>query len=137
LKNITLLASWGFEKAKGKYYCPSMHYLYIKYIVTIFAKVYLITPVKNSDNSNIKKTSVDFENLEIIEMPFSKGYIDSLKNKNCYKKAIKELNNKVDLFYCRVPDPFSWMPAKYTDKPTIMHFVGGKVLLQVRLSVQR
>ena len=40
---------------------------------------------------------------------------------------IKSISPKVDLFYCRVPDPFSWMPALFFNKKCIMHFVGDTI----------
>ena len=35
--------------------------------------------------------------------------------------------DNVDVVYCRVPDPFSWMPTLIFKKKCIMHFVGDTV----------
>lgn len=127
MKSIALVASWCFEKIDNEYYCPATHYLYIRYAVSLFDKVYLVSPVKNGDIIPLGKTLVSFDNFEIIEMPHFEGYLGAQRYKKQYRKAIEELENQVDTFYCRVPDPFSWMPALYTSKPVIMHYVGDIV----------
>lgn len=124
--HLTILAGWSLYSYKGDYYTVSLHSCYLERMTTLFAETTLLAPVKivqtKEEIDTFQKISVN--RLLISALPFSSNSIEALKHKRAYKKAIKEIANKTDLFYCRVPDPFCWMPAELTDKPVIMHFVG-------------
>ena len=138
--NIAILSSWGLVKANGKVYIPSTHYVYLKYICTIYSKIYLICPVWNEENKTkiekrdiqptemIKSCSViNFDNVIIKPLPFYGGYLKALKYYKYYYNTISQIVEYVDCFYCRVPDPFSWMPTLIFKKKSIMHFVGDAI----------
>lgn len=126
IENIAILASWDLTMNVGNVFIPSTHYLYLKYVSTYFNKVYLISPI---GNKNTKKEGeiLDFKNVEIIPLPPSSSYLKAMSHWAAYRNAIKSIVDKVDCFYCRVPDPFSWMPALLYKKKTIMHFVGDTI----------
>jgi len=124
MKKIALLAFWGIEKVEKNFYMPMVHYVYIKYIVTLYNEVYLLAPVRHSTIIPDQKICTSFLNFHIIEMPDCSNYLSAQRYEKKYKEAVVGLANVVDVFYSRVPDPFSWVPALYTSKPCIMHFVG-------------
>ena len=126
MNKIAILASWNLFYINNNYYIPNIHYLYLEYASNNFQKVYLICPVSRGE---LKKDGdpIILKNVEIIELPECDSYLKAMKHWNSYYKAIKSIINKVDFIYCRVPDPFSWMPALLFKKKTIMHFVGDTI----------
>ena len=125
-KNIALLTAWNLTFSDSKYYISSTHYVYLKYLSEHYNKVYLISTISLSNKSS-NTSLISFPNVCIIELPPIKGYVHSLKYIGKWYKAIKGIKDKVDFIYCRVPDPFSWMPRLCFKKPTIMHFVGDTI----------
>lgn len=125
-KTIALLTAWNLTVSDSKYYISSTHYAYLKYLSEHYQKVYLISTI-SSNNSNANTAFISFPNIIIIELPSIRGYVDSLKYIGKWYKAIKSIKDEVDYIYCRVPDPFSWMPRLCFGKPTIMHFVGDTI----------
>ncbi len=128
--NIGLLVSWNLLKYKDIYLTINVHYAYIKFLSYNFRKIYLITSIKKTNNINIlmKYNKLDdFHNIEVIELPEVKSFAKSLLNFYKYYKSIKYVSPLVDLFYCRVPDPFSWMPVFLGGEKIIMHFVGDTI----------
>ncbi len=111
----------------GTFYIPQVHKLYLDYACQRYAKVYIITPVKKAQHLNTKYSPIDAPNLQVIAMPYFKSYVGAQRYFFSYRRAIKVIEEKVDIIYCRVPDPFAWMPALITDKPVIMHFVGDTI----------
>ena len=119
--NIALLVSWNLHKdSSGKYYISNTHWNYLLFLSSKFSKIYLIGTTK--DNKEIV-----FPNIEIVKLPAISGYANAQTKVITYYKVIKSISPKVDLFYCRVPDPFSWMPALFFNKKCIMHFVGDTI----------
>ena len=126
MTNISILASWSLVQSGNDIYIPTTHYLYLNYVSNKYNKVYVISPL--SKNDSIKKGEIiDFSNVIIIPLPDSKSYLGALKHVNSFYQALKTVCCKVDVIYCRVPDPFSWMPALLFKKKTIMHFVGDTI----------
>ena len=125
-KSLGLLAAWNLTCENGKYYTLNTHYSYIEYIATLYDTVYLISSVKHGvvDDSTRGYCVSRFDNIHIVELPEVRSSAQAIKLYNKYKKAVKETLPKVDVFYSRTPDPFSWMPALYGHPRTIMHFVG-------------
>lgn len=125
-KHLTILAGWMLSLYEGSYYTISLHCSYIERMQELFEEITLVAPVKvvkiKDEIQSLRKIPSD--QLSIEALPYSKGSVDALKYRRAYKKAVKKVASKTDLFYCRVPDPFCWMPAQMTDKPVIMHFVG-------------
>lgn len=125
-KQLTILTGWTLSLYEGSYYTISLHYSYIERMLELFEEITLVAPVKvvkiKDDVQSLRK--IPSNQLSIEALPYSNGSVDALKYRRTYKKTIKEVASKTDLFYCRVPDPFCWMPAQMTDKPVIMHFVG-------------
>lgn len=126
-KKIGILASWNFEKYNGEYYCPFTHYTYLREISKHYLEIHIVTPCtlkKSMPRDNVKVT---FKNVFVKEITPYKSYLGGQKYKVEYKNAIIKLDLLVDVFYCRVPDPFCWLPSKLTKKNVIMHFVGDTV----------
>ncbi len=124
---IAALVSWNLTKYQGEYYTLNVHYAYIRYLSTAFDKVVLISSVRSSSllSKEFEYYSLGtFPNVTIVELPEVTSSARALRNISHYYIAIKKTAKKVDLFYSRVPDPFSWMPRLLGRKPTIMHFVG-------------
>ena len=107
MKKIALLAFWGIEKVEKNFYMPMVHYVYIKYIVTLYNEVYLLAPVRHSTIIPDQKICTSFLNFHIIEMPDCSNYLSAQRYEKKYKEAVVGLANVVDVFYSRVPDPFS------------------------------
>lgn len=125
-KQLTILTGWTLSLYEGSYYTISLHYSYIARMLELFEEITLVAPVKvvkiKDEVQSLRK--IPSNQLSIETLPYSNGSVDALKHRRTYKKTIKKVASKTDLFYCRVPDPFCWMPAQMTDKPVIMHFVG-------------
>lgn len=123
---IAILASWSLVQTGNDIYIPTTHYLYLDYVAKIYDKVYLISPL-SKEESKKKGRILKFPNIETVPLPFNGSYFGALKNWKAYYKTLQQVCDKVDLVYCRVPDPFSWMPALLFKKKTIMHFVGDTI----------
>ena len=124
--NIAILASWSLAQSDSNIYIPATHYTYLKYVSGIYEKVYLISPLVR-DDSKMKGIIISLPNVEVVPLPFNGSYLGALKNWRAYRNALKQVCDKVDVVYFRVPDPFSWMPALLFKKKTIMHFVGDTI----------
>lgn len=125
-KKIAILASWSLIKQEGHIYIPTMHHLYLLYVASIYDKVYLLSPL-SAGRGGANGTSLEIPNVEVVPLPYNGSYLAALKNWHAYKQALASIANKVDVIYCRVPDPFSWMPALLFKKKCIMHFVGDTI----------
>ena len=128
--NIGVLVSWNIKKFGDDYYTLNVHYAYLKYLSENFDNVYLLSSVKNMSNDGIVDNLYrinTFANVHIHDLPEVRSSAKALLNFREYYLAIKKITPLVDFFYCRVPDPFSWMPALLTKKKTIMHFVGDTI----------
>ena len=123
---LAILASWSLVQSGSKIYIPTTHYIYLNYVSGIYEKVYLISPLVR-DDSKMKGIIISLPNVEVVPLPFNGSYLGALKNWRAYRNALKQVCDKVDVVYCRVPDPFSWMPALLFKKKTIMHFVGDTI----------
>ncbi len=123
---IAILASWSLVQTGNDIYIPTTHYLYLNYVAKMYDKVYLISPL-SKDVAKKKGKVLNFPNVKVVPLPFNGSYLGALKNWKAYHKALKRVSDKVDVIYCRVPDPFSWMPALFFKKKTIMHFVGDTI----------
>ena len=125
-KKLAILSGWSLYLYNDDYYTVSLHWSYIERMLELFEEITLVVPVKvvkiKDEVQSLRK--IPSNQLSIEPLPYSKGSVDALKYRRTYKKTIKKVASKTDLFYCRVPDPFCWMPAQMTDKPVIMHFVG-------------
>lgn len=127
VNTLAIMASWGVKNICGSYYCPASHLLYLKQITRLFKKVYLISSVECREQNASHLSPIELKNLTIVDLPYYTSMLQAQRHKAEFSKAIEQIAPKVDLFYCRVPDPFCWMPAQMTDKPVIMHFVGDTV----------
>lgn len=125
-KTITLLTGWNLTKTGCKYYISGTHYTYLEFISTKYEKIYLLSSVSTVLNERNSKEII-FSNIEVVELPYSGSFLKAQKSIVKYYKAIKSIAGKTDLFYCRVPDPFCWMPRLIFHKKTIMHFVGDTI----------
>lgn len=124
--NIAILASWNLIQSCNDICIPTTHYVYLEYAARLYEHVYLISPFSKEASKN-KGRVLDFSNVTIMPLPFNGNYLGALKNIRSYHTALRQVCDKVDVIYCRVPDPFSWMPALMFKKKTIMHFVGDTI----------
>lgn len=124
LTTLAILASWGVKCIHGSYHCPASHFLYLKQMARLFNQVYLISSVEYTDQNACNLSPIQITNLTVIELPYYTSMLQARSYRKDFTKAIRQIAPMTDLFYCRVPDPFCWMPAQLTDKPVIMHFVG-------------
>lgn len=124
VSTLAILASWGVKNIHGSYYCPASHLLYLKQMTRLFKKVYLISSVECRGQNVSHLSPIELKNLTIVDLPYYTSMLQAQRHKTAFSTAIEQIAPDVDLFYCRVPDPFCWMPAQITDKPVIMHFVG-------------
>ena len=125
-KTLGILASWNLVNEEGQYYTLNTHYSYLEYVSTLYEKIYLVTSVRRDKVSETdRKYCVSkYKNIEIISLPEVKSSLQALRLFRSFKRAVKETIPKVDVFYSRTPDPYSWMPALYGHPHPIMHFVG-------------
>ncbi len=126
MNNLAILASWSLVKSGRDIYIPATHYIYLTYVSGMYDKVYLISPLSHEEQRK-KGIELTFTNVEVVPLPFNSSYIGALRNWKAYKTSLASITDKVDVVYCRVPDPFSWMPALLFKKNTIMHFVGDAI----------
>lgn len=124
VRTLAILASWGVKNIHGSYYCPASHLLYLKQMTQLFKRVYLMSSVESREQNVSHLSPIELKNLTIVDLPYYTSMLKAQRHKTEFSKAIEQIAPDVDLFYCRVPDPFCWMPAQMTDKPVIMHFVG-------------
>lgn len=125
-KGIAILASWSLSQTNDVIYIPTTHHLYLRYVSSIYNKVYVISPLSTIATEK-KGVRLEFENVEVVPLPYGGSYVGALRSWRAYKEALASVVDKVDVVYCRVPDPFSWMPALLFKKKTIMHFVGDTI----------
>lgn len=125
--SIGLLVAWNLtKKGVDEYYISGTHCSYLSFIATKYEQVYLLSTV--SEGGGERNTEViKFANVKIVELPFAGSYLGAQKHVLEYCRQIKRIVGMVDVFYCRVPDPFCWMPALIFHKKTIMHFVGDTI----------
>lgn len=126
MNSIAIVASWMISEVDAKLYLPSTHYVYLQYISTEYEKIYLIS-TRASKNTKINNTELNIPNVEYIPLPYISSYINSMNKIIAWYRALKSIKDKSDVVYCRVPDPFSWMPTLFFGKKTIMHFVGDTI----------
>ncbi|WP_081451973.1 glycosyltransferase [Porphyromonas asaccharolytica] len=124
VNTLAIMASWGVKNIHGSYYCPASHLLYLKQMTRLFKKVYLISSVECREQNVSHLSPIELKNLTIVDLPYYTSMLQAQRHKTEFSTTIEQIAPNVDLFYCRVPDPFCWMPAQMTDKPVIMHFVG-------------
>ena len=123
---IAILASWSLVKVGGDIFIPTTHHIYLTFVASLYNKVYLLSPMTYAERAE-RGTQLNFANVEIIPLPFGGSYARAIRNWRAYKQTLASVVDKVDVVYCRVPDPFSWMPALLFKKKTIMHFVGDTI----------
>lgn len=123
---IGILASWSLVRFGDNIFIPTTHHVYLECVSGLYEEIYLISPLLRGGAQNRGKM-LSFPNVKIVPLPFNGSYFGALKNWKAYYKTLQQVCDKVDVVYCRVPDPFSWMPALLFKKKTIMHFVGDTI----------
>ncbi len=127
INSLGILTSWNLHKCDGHYYIASTHYSYLQYASTHFSNVYLISSIRNNDNIGDLLPLKDLANIKVVELPAVNSYLGAIANFKSYIKAINSTKRLVDAFYCRVPDPFCWLPKLLSSRPCIMHYVGDTI----------
>ncbi len=124
-----LIHAWTVHFDGENYFLPYTHWTYLNEIVIYYDRVSLLSCVKvNYEVANSDMISLNsFLNVDIIELPFSKGYAASIKYFFKYYKTYKGLKN-IDVYYARYPIPFGWMSKIFQkNKKRIIHFVGDPI----------
>src|SRR5690554_508530 len=117
-KTIGVLATWHIESdMNGNLFIPFMHYVYLDFISKRFAQVFLIAPVVPPSEISKSYVKLDLANLTVKPIPNFYGILNGQLKFFDYYKAIKSIRESTDLFYCRVPDVFPWMPRLFFNKP--------------------
>ena len=124
--SIALFASWNLTRVGSSLYIPTTHYIYLDFVSKLYKKIYLISPVLET-SSGLSGKEITQDNVIILNLPYGGSYLKSIKYYKIYYNTIKKAVNLVDLFYCRVPGPYVWLPALLFKKQTIMHFVGDTI----------
>lgn len=125
---ISLLVCWNTELDKeGNYYIPYTHYSYLKSVSVMYDKVTIIAPVRRVACANSNFSLVDICNISFVHLPPFSSLLSAQPKVLDFIRAINSVKEETDIFYCRVPDPFCWMPSLITSKPVIMHFVGDTI----------
>lgn len=126
MKNI-LIHAWTIDFDGVNYYLPYTHWIYLKEIKKYYQKVYLLCPthkILTNSNKNLKSIG-SFENVTIINLPASKGYIAAIIYFFNYLVAYKKLKGKVSIVYARYPVPFGWLQKVFfANQQRIIHYVG-------------
>lgn len=126
-----LIHAWALFKSGEEYYIPYTHWVYLNEIVKYYDRVCLLSPTKvllTSDNTSNFESLKGFNNIEVYELPYSKGYIDSIKYFRSYFKGYKRLSKEFEAAYTRYPNPFGWLQMLFfPNKKRIIHFVGDPV----------
>jgi glycosyltransferase involved in cell wall biosynthesis len=126
LSTIALLAIWSLKKVGDSYYAPYTNYIYLEFISRQYEKVYILTPIIPGEADQESK-KLNSSKIIVVELPFSSSYLNAQIHFPAYYKAVKHIVPHVDKFYCRVPDPFSWIPRLLFSQNVIMHFVGDSI----------
>lgn len=124
---VGFYAAWNIDTSHGKYFALNMHAVYIDYMCRKFDNVVLITTCKPETEHPTGICLSNYSNLEIVSLPYSARFIDSLKQIKHFYNVFKSCKGKIDILYCRTPDPFSWMPRLCFGYNTIMDFVGDTI----------
>lgn len=126
-RKIATLVSWNLIKRDNQYFASNTHIIYIEYLSLHFEVVYLITPVIVSDQTKLFENLNSFRNIVVVELPYSSSYLAAQKYFFVYLNKIKQTLKFTNNIYCRVPDPFCWIPQLCFRANTIMHFVGDTI----------
>lgn len=126
-EKIAILASWNLLKVGDVYHIGGTHFTYLQFASKQFERVYLISSVRKTNTPRGQHPINSLSNIEVVELPPVNSYVCAYKNIGAYYKAIKYVKPLVDLIYCRVPDPFCWMPKLLFNMPTSMHYVGDTI----------
>lgn len=125
-QTISLLVSWHVERdTQGNIFMPYTHFSYLEYVLKIYNEVYLVAPIFNVLKSSGNFYQIGNNHLHVIALPPYTSFLSAQVRCMSFIKAIRSLNT--DIIYCRVPDPFSWLPSLLTSKKVIMHFVGDTI----------
>src|SRR5690606_5347263 len=128
MKSI-LIQAWTVHKSNGQYFLPYTHWVYLNEVIKYYSRVCLLSPTKIHKGLPVKGLVRigDVENVEVYELPYSHGYIASLKYFTSYIIAYRKLNS-FDSSYVRYPIPFGWLQKFFFKRKTrIIHFVGDPI----------
>ncbi len=128
--NNIIVHAWPINQYKDNYYLIYTHWVYLKEISGLYNKVYLLSPMHEINyTESTQLTSIGcFENVEVIKLPASIGYIGAIRHFFSYLKAYRNNNNKAETIYTRYPTPFGWLQMFFFKKARrIIHFVGDPV----------
>ena len=124
-----LLHAWLVHQKEDKYYLPYVHWVYLNEIVKYYDSICLLTPVKiiELETKEALEDITVFKNVSVFPLPYSEGYIDTVRHFFSYRKAYSQLKNYTTV-YTRYPNPFGWLQKIYMKNARrIIHFVGDPI----------
>ncbi len=121
--SIVIFAGWSIDKIEDKYFIPKTHYTYVSFISSKYTEVIILSPTRKCNSNLDNKIFLNYKNVKVYELPNYNTFIGSIKYFFSFYRLIKSLKEH-NLFYCRVPDPYSWLPKLFFRKECIIHFVG-------------
>lgn len=128
MKNNILIQAWALYKFNNKFYIEYTHNVYITEIHKIYKKIYLISPVKTIDVAQVATLCEIQGNIEVIELPFFKNYLQAYKYFFSYISSYRKLKKlSFDTVYSRFPSPFGWLQKIYFKEKRVIHFVGDPI----------
>ena len=127
MTNIALLSGWKIDENNGCYYINYTHYIYLKQISKMYNRIVLFAPFRNVDALTSDRNIYLDLNIEIEPLPYFDKYSEGMKYFTKYFKAINKYKD-IDLFYCRFPAPYAWMPKLVFRKRCIVDHVGDAIV---------
>lgn len=127
MKSI-LVHAWALHKNNNKYYLPYTHWIYLNEIVKYYDRVVLLSPVFRGSSETHLFQEIEFNNIEVYELPFSKNYLGAVRYFLSYLRAYQKISKNINVGYARYPVPFGWLQYFYFKKKRrIIHFVGDPI----------
>lgn len=127
MKKLAIFASWNLCRCQGEYYISGTHYTYLQFASANFDKIYVISSTKDVTDVGKMHCLSSLHNIEVVPLPFVGSFVGAYRNFRSYIKVLNYVKDKVDTIYCRVPDPFCWIPAFKFKQTVIMHYVGDTI----------
>lgn len=127
MRAIALLSGWKIDENEGLYHINYTHYIYLKEISQYYEKIVLFAPFRSVESLTSERNRILDLGIEIEPLPYFEKYSEGMKFFIEYYKAIKK-HKDIDLFYCRFPAPYAWMPKLIFRKKCIVDHVGDAIV---------
>lgn len=119
-------AGWSFGRERdGTLHTLGVHAAYIREFARQVERVRLFAPV--GPRMARHDAEVALPNVEVVPLPAYAGYAGAVRHLPAFLRVLRLRGADVDAWYCRVPDPFAWLPWMLYGRrgaPVLMHVVG-------------